>query len=58
MEELAEKGAAEELGKYGHVSIGCSDCHNRSDGIENCRPSLTNALADKEKILRKRQKMK
>lgn len=46
MEELAAKGASEELGEYGHVSIGCSDCHNpESMELRITRPSLTNALA-------------
>ncbi|OIJ21437.1 nitrite reductase [Anaerobacillus alkalidiazotrophicus] len=46
MEELASVGASEELGEYGHVSIGCSDCHNPvTMELRITRPSLTNALA-------------
>ncbi|OIJ12308.1 nitrite reductase [Anaerobacillus arseniciselenatis] len=46
MEELAAVGASEELGEFGHVSIGCSDCHDPvTMELRITRPSLTHALA-------------
>ena len=46
LEEMAAVGGLEELGEYGHVSIGCSDCHNPvTMELRITRPSLTNALA-------------
>lgn len=46
MEQLAEVGAVEELGQYGHISVGCSDCHDPvTMELRITRPSLTHALA-------------
>ncbi len=46
MDELASVGASEELGELGHVSIGCSDCHDPvTMELRITRPSLTHALA-------------
>lgn len=40
-----EGGEAEELGKYGHISIGCSDCHDPATmELRITRPSFTNAM--------------
>lgn len=45
LEQMASEGALEELGEYGHVSIGCSDCHNPvTMELRITRPSLTKAL--------------
>jgi nitrite reductase (cytochrome c-552) len=43
--ELAEEGADERLSEFGHMGIGCSDCHDpQTMQLRITRPSLTNAL--------------
>lgn len=40
-----EGGELEELGEYGHLSIGCSDCHDPvTMDLRITRPSFTNAM--------------
>ncbi|MBB5174796.1 ammonia-forming cytochrome c nitrite reductase subunit c552 [Texcoconibacillus texcoconensis] len=43
--ELGEGGESEELSEYGHISIGCSDCHDpETMDLRITRPSFTNAM--------------
>lgn len=45
MIEMGEGGEADELGEYGHLAIGCADCHDPvTMDLRITRPSLTNAL--------------
>lgn len=40
-----EGGEAEELGEYGHLAIGCADCHDPATmDLRITRPSFTNAM--------------
>ena len=48
LEELGAPGAHDELGEWGHVSIGCSDCHNpQTMDLRITRPSFTRAMERK-----------
>jgi nitrite reductase (cytochrome c-552) len=43
--ELAEEGQDERLGEFGHVGIGCSDCHDPATmDLRITRPSLVDAM--------------
>ncbi|OIJ17587.1 nitrite reductase [Anaerobacillus alkalilacustris] len=43
--ELGAPGVSEELGEWGHISIGCSDCHDPvTMELRVTRPSFTNAM--------------
>ena len=43
--ELAEEGGDERLGEFGHMGIGCSDCHDpQTMELRITRPSLVNAM--------------
>jgi nitrite reductase (cytochrome c-552) len=43
--ELAEEGQDERPGEFGHVAIGCSDCHDpQTMDLRITRPSLLEAL--------------
>jgi nitrite reductase (cytochrome c-552) len=43
--ELAEEGQDERLGEFGHMAIGCSDCHDpQTMDLRITRPSLLEAL--------------
>jgi nitrite reductase (cytochrome c-552) len=43
--ELAEEGRDERLGEFGHMGIGCSDCHDpQTMELRITRPSLVNAM--------------
>jgi nitrite reductase (cytochrome c-552) len=45
MEELADSGQHPDLGEYGHVSIGCSDCHDpQTMQLRISRPSFSRAM--------------
>ncbi|QOY38522.2 ammonia-forming cytochrome c nitrite reductase subunit c552 [Anaerobacillus isosaccharinicus] len=45
VKELAEGGESEELGELGHISIGCSDCHDPvTMDLRVTRPSFTKAM--------------
>lgn len=45
VKELAGDGATPELGDYGHISIGCSDCHDPvTMKLRVTRPSFTRAM--------------
>ncbi|SES36820.1 ammonia-forming cytochrome c nitrite reductase subunit c552 [Salipaludibacillus aurantiacus] len=42
---LGEGYEVEELGEYGHISVGCSDCHNpQTMELRITRPSFVNAM--------------
>lgn len=43
--EMGEGGEAEELGEYGHLAIGCADCHDPvTMDLRITRPSFTEAM--------------
>jgi nitrite reductase (cytochrome c-552) len=45
VEELAAEGGDERLGEYGHMAIGCADCHDpQTMDLRITRPSLLEAL--------------
>ena len=44
VEELAAEGGHEDLGEFGHVGIGCADCHDpQTMDLRISRPSFLNA---------------
>ena len=46
--ELGAGGESEDLGEFGHMSIGCSDCHDPATmELRITRPSFTNAMERK-----------
>lgn len=48
VEKLGADGVYEPLGEWGHVSIGCSDCHDPvTMDLRVTRPSFTNAMERK-----------